>query len=276
MAAHAQVPPARLAGACPMPDGRRWLKRFRRPAAGATTLLCLHHAGGNAAMFRDWPRLLPPSIDPVAVQLPGRADRCDERPFYDMDALVDSLAEVVAPLLDQPVALFGASMGARVGWSLAHALRERALPMPRALYVSASVAPSLERQIRGWNGPDEGLVRYVQELGGTPPQLLADEELRSEMLATLRADLTVLSTQAYQPSVPLGIPVTAFAGAADKESPPQRMQPWGAETTGPFALNILDCGHFLDAHAVRQVTETLAADLRGSDSHAPRRQRDQP
>jgi medium-chain acyl-[acyl-carrier-protein] hydrolase len=259
-----------------MAGGGRWFKRFRRPAAGATTLLCLHHAGGNAAMFRDWQWMLPLSIDPIAVQLPGRADRSDEQLFYDMDDLVDSLVQMVAPLMDQPVALFGASMGARVGWSLAHALRERALPMPRALYVSASAAPSLERQIRGWNGPDEGLVRYMQELGGTPSQLFEDQELLSEMVATLRADLTVLSTHTYQPSVPLEIPITAFAGAADQESPPQRMEPWGAETTGPFVMKIVDCGHFFDSYAVQQVTEKLVADLRGIDGCAPSRQGDQP
>lgn len=259
-----------------MSDEGRWFKRFRRPAAGATTLLCFHHAGGNAAMFRDWPRVLPPSVNPVAVQLPGRADRSDEQLFYDMGALVNSLVEMVTPLMDQPVALFGASMGARVGWSLAHALRERALPMPRALYVSASVAPSLDRQIRGWNGPDEGLVRYMQELGGTPSQLLQDQELLREMVATLRADLTVLSTHTYQPSVPLDIPITAFAGAADEESPPQRMEPWGAETTGPFVMNIIDCGHFFDSHAVQQVADTLVADLRRTGGCASHRQGDQP
>ncbi|MEV6411151.1 alpha/beta fold hydrolase [Kribbella sp. NPDC051718] len=246
-----------------MSDGRRWFKRFRRPAAGATTLLCLHHAGGNAAMFRGWPGILPQSIDPIAVQLPGRVDRCDEQPYYEMDELVDNLVGAVEPLMDRPIALFGASMGARVGWSLAHELRERAMPMPRALYVSSSAAPSLERQIRGWNGPDEGLVRYMKELGGTPDQLLEDQEMLAEMVATLRADLTVLSTHTYQPSVPLDIPITAFAGAADEESPPHRMEPWGAETTGPFVLNIVDGGHFFDSYAVRQVTETLVADLQG-------------
>jgi medium-chain acyl-[acyl-carrier-protein] hydrolase len=244
-------------------DGRRWFKRFRRPASGTTTLLCLHHAGGNAAMFRDWPSMLPSMIDPVAVQLPGRADRFDEQPFYKMDELVDDLLDAVAPLLDRPVAFFGASMGSRVGWSLAHALRDRGMPMPRALYVSASVAPSLERQIRGWNGPDEGLVRYMEELGGTPAQLLADQELLGEMVATLRADLTVLSTHTFQPSVLLDIPIIAFAGAADKESPPHSMEPWGVETTGPFAMKIVDSGHFFDSYAMRQVTDTIAANLRG-------------
>jgi len=212
-------------------------------------------------MFRSWPRMLPPSIDPLAVQLPGRADRSAEDLFYDMNILVDRLVEAVAPLTDQPFALFGASMGARVGWHLAHALRERALPMPRALYVAASTAPSLERQIRGWDGPPEGLVRYMQELGGTPAQLMGNRELLADMVTTLRADLTVLSTHTYQPSVQLDIPITAFAGQADDESPPHRMRPWGKETTGPFVMKLLDSGHFFDSNGTRKMLETISGDL---------------
>jgi len=245
-----------------MSDERRWFKRFRRPVPDATTLLCLHHAGGNAATFRDWPRLLPPSIDPVAVQLPGRADRSGEPYFYEMDRLVAGLVAAIAPLLDRPIAFFGASMGARVGWSLAHAMRERGMPMPLALYVSASSAPSLDREVRGWNGPDAGLVRYMRELGGTPAQLFGDPELLADMVATLRADLTVLSTHTYYPATLLDIPITAFAGKADEEAPPDRMEPWGAETTAAFHLNVIDGSHFLDSFAVGQVIDVLAADLR--------------
>lgn len=245
-----------------MSDGRRWFKRFRSPTAGATTLLCLHHAGGNAAMFREWPRLLSPSIDPIAVQLPGRADRIDEQPYHSMHDLVDNLVDAVEPLLNRPLALFGASMGARVGWSLAHALRERGLPMLRALYVSASSAPSLDREVRGWNGPDEGLVHYMRTLGGTPAQFLDDAVMLGEIVTTLRADLTVLSTHKYQPDVLLNIPITAFAGASDEESPPQQQEPWGKETTGPFVMNVLDGGHFLNADTTRLVIDSISEDLR--------------
>src|SRR4051794_27383072 len=100
---------------------RRWLKRFRRQRQDSTLLLCFHHAGGNASMFRELPYLLPPSIDPVAVQLPGRSDRWTEPHFQEMEGLVDSLTQVIEPLSDCPIAFFGVSMGARVSWSLAHA-----------------------------------------------------------------------------------------------------------------------------------------------------------
>jgi medium-chain acyl-[acyl-carrier-protein] hydrolase len=244
-----------------MSNGGRWFKRFRRPQDGATTLLCLHHAGGNAAAFREWPRALPDRIDPVAVQLPGRADRSGELAYTRMDELVTDLARALEPMLDRPIAFFGSSMGARVGWSLAHVLRESGMPMPRALFVTASTAPSLDRQIRGWNGPDEVLLDYIQELGGTPRELLEDAELRADILAVLRADLTVLSTHTYQPEVLLDIPITAFAGAHDVESPPTRMLPWRDQTSGTFSMHTVDSGHFLDAAATALVLKTIGSDL---------------
>lgn len=244
-----------------MSDARRWLKHLRPPTAGATTLLCLHHAGGNAASYRDWARLLPDAVAPVAVQLPGRAERMDEPAHEDMDALVLGLLEAIQPLLDRPFAIFGTSMGARVGWSLAHALRERGLPMPRVLYVLASAAPSLDREIRGWNGSDEQLIGYMRDMGGTPPELMEDPELLGYLVAVLRADLTVLSTHTDQPDELLDIPVMAFAGRDDHESPPERIAPWEGSTTGPFTLHTIDGGHFLDAEGMREVTGLVAADL---------------
>ncbi len=244
-----------------MSDTRRWLKWLRPPVEGATTLLCLHHAGGNAASFLEWAQLLPESITPVAVQLPGRADRMDEPLLEDMGALVNALLEALEPLREDPFAVFGSSMGARVGWSLAHALRERELPLPRALYVYACAAPSLDRQIRGWNGPDAGLVRYMYKMDGTPKQLLEDPELLGYLVAVLRADLTVLSTHAYQPDVPLDIPVMAFAGRDDEASPLGKMAPWADATRGPFTMHVIEGGHFLGAEGLRQVTRTVAADM---------------
>jgi surfactin synthase thioesterase subunit len=86
---------------------RRWLKRFAPPSqAPRIPLLCFHHAGGHAGMFRAWPRLMTPAVEPIAVQLPGRADRFREAPFERMAPLVDELTDVIAPLLEGPYACY--------------------------------------------------------------------------------------------------------------------------------------------------------------------------
>lgn len=248
-----------------MPPGpsaeRRWLKRPVREADAAVRLLCFHYAGGSAAMFRDWPRLLPRAIEPVAVQLPGRTDRLDEPPCDDMARLVSQIIEVIKPLLDQPFACYGSSMGARVSWALAHALRDRSMPLPRKLFVASSEAPRTARPVRGWDEPDSGLVAYLAELGGTPPEILEDSFLLERLLPTLRADLTVLASHEPKPSVPLDIPIHAIVGRDDQESAPPSMRAWAQETTAGFALDVIDAGHFFDAAADRRVTEIVRAGL---------------
>ncbi|WNV84696.1 thioesterase domain-containing protein [Umezawaea sp. Da 62-37] len=242
-------------------DERRWLKGLGRRGGGRTRLLCFHYAGGSAAMFRQWWHLLPDSVEPVAVQLPGRADRFGEPPHTTMAALVEDLVDVLGPVLDHPYACFGASMGARVSWVLSHALRDRHLPMPRKLYVSSSSGPVLEEAVRGWDGTDDELVAYVRELGGTPPEVLDDSGLLTALLPVLRADLTVLASHEYRPSTPLDVPVHVFAGRHDLESTPERMAAWRAETSAAFDLDLIDTGHFLDDDAVRRVTDVIGRDL---------------
>jgi medium-chain acyl-[acyl-carrier-protein] hydrolase len=239
----------------------RWLRCPRRDESAHLRLLCFHYAGGNAAIFRDWPRLLPSAIEPIAVQLPGRTDRVAEPPYTDMDTLVAELIEVIMPLLGQPVACYGASMGARVAWALAHALRDRGLPLPAKLYVASSTAPSLELPVRGWNEPDSGLIDYMRDLGGTPEAILADREWLSQLLPTLRADLTVLGTHALRPARPLNIPVHAFSGVDDVEASPDLMSGWQAETAAGFWLDAIPGGHFFSREGQQRVIDVISADL---------------
>jgi surfactin synthase thioesterase subunit len=246
-------------------DGdRRWLKRFGRAGGAAPTevrLLCFHHAGGSASMYRHWSRLMPGTIEPIAVQLPGRADRLYEPPYDRMPPLVDQLIEVIKPLLDQPLAFYGVSMGGRVAWALAHALRDRAMPMPSALFVAASAAPCLDNGQWQWENRDDGLEGYVREMGGTPPEVLAEPELLASLLPTLQADLTVLSTHDFHPATPLDVPIRAFAGTGDPEASPPRMRGWAAETSARFDLQEIPGGHFFDAAGERLVIQALGHDL---------------
>ncbi len=248
---------------------RRWLKRFGPRDDAAIRLLCFHYAGGSASMYRRWPLLMTPSVEPIAVQLPGRADRFNEPAYHRMAPLVDELIEVVEPLLDRPFACYGVSMGARVSWALAHALRERGMPMPLRLYVACDAAPLTDNGVWKWEGREDGLEGYVREMGGTPPEVLAEPMLLAALLPTLRADLTVLSTHGFRPARPLDLPIHAFCGVDDIEAPPRRMRDWQAETSARFVLDTMACGHFFDADTERQVIDTIGRDLTAEDRSAP-------
>jgi surfactin synthase thioesterase subunit len=224
-------------------------------------LLCFHHAGGNAAMFRRWRPLLPDSIELLAVQLAGRADRFTE-PVYDrMTALVDDLVDVSKPLLDRPFACFGISMGSRVAWALAHALREQSMPLPVRLYLACDPAPVTDDGTWPWQDHSDGLVGHMREMGGTPTEVLDQPELLRALLPTLRGDLTVLETHNFHPAVPLNVPIHAFAAVDDPVADPECVGLWRTETTSDFRLHRLPGGHFLTAQAEDQVVRTIIDDL---------------
>jgi medium-chain acyl-[acyl-carrier-protein] hydrolase len=238
---------------------RRWLKRFGGQAGSGPTLLCFPYAGSSASIYRQWSQLVPGPVDTVAVQLPGRADRFSETPYNRMDPLIDDLVSVCSPLLERPFAFYGTSMGARVAWALSHRLRERGLPLPSMLFVAASAAPVTDDGTWLWEDHADGLEGYVREMGGTPPEVLAESELLASLLTTLGADLTVLSTHggALRTAQPLPVPIHAFAGMDDPEAPPERMAGWAAETSAGFDLDALPCGHFFDAQSESRVCERV-------------------
>jgi surfactin synthase thioesterase subunit len=245
-----------------MDSERRWLKRFgRRTQPAELRLLCFHHAGGNAAMYRQWPQRLPRSVEPVAVQLPGRADRFLESPYDRMEPLVDRLIEVVKPLLDLPYACYGVSLGARVAWALTHALRERAMPPPRMLFVAACAAPTLDDGTFDWEDWEDDLEGYLRQLGGTPAEALAEPDLLAALLPTLRADLAVFGNHRFRPATPLDLPIHAFAGTDDHTATPDRMRGWRAETSARFDLDVVSGGHFFDPAGERAVARMIGQDL---------------
>ena len=253
---------------------RRWLKRFSGAGRAAEIrLLCFHHAGGSAAMYRRWPELMTPAIEPIAVQLPGRAERFGEPAFDRMAPLIGELVEVVTPLLEAPFACYGVSMGARVAWSLALALRARALPMPVQLFLACDPAPMHDDGSRPWEEGPGGLEGYLRELGGTPPEVLAEPEVIRALLPTLRADLTLLTRAPASPDLPLDVPIRVFAGTEDPTAPPARMRGWQAETSRRFQLDLIPGGHFFDEAGERRVIDAIGHDLtRGRHSASPGRQ----
>lgn len=241
---------------------RRWIKRFgRRTSEADLRLLCFHHAGGSASLYRGWPAALPPHVEPAAVQLPGRADRFREPSHERMDELMEELVTAVEPMLDRPFACYGFSMGARVAWALAHELRERGMPQPCKLFVASCAAPALDDGHFDWEDRPDGLEGYVREIGGTPDEVLAEPALLAALLPTLHSDLTVLSTHTYRPDTPLDMPIHAFAGIDDIAASPERMRDWATETSAAFTLDELACAHFPDDAAERRVLGAVARGL---------------
>jgi surfactin synthase thioesterase subunit len=179
------------------------------------------------------------------MQLPGRENRLGEQPFSRMAPLVESLASAMEPELWKPYALFGHSLGARIGFELARALRRRHQRQPLHLFVSACAAPHIREYKELLHQlSDNLLVDRILKLNGTSAEVQQNPELLELVLPTIRADLTVAETYHHTPEAPLACPITAFGGTHDPLVRLKHLKGWHGYTIDAFSLHLLSGDHF--------------------------------
>jgi medium-chain acyl-[acyl-carrier-protein] hydrolase len=226
------------------PSIDRWIMRPRPNARARLRLFCMAHAGGGASAFRTWADALPPEVEVLPVQLPGRENRIMEAPFDRLEPLVEALADAVQPYLTLPFALFGHSNGALIGFELARTLRARGRPGPVHFFASGRRAPDLPPDRLTHHLPEPEFLADLQELGGLPAELLAHEELLSLLVPTLRADVAIHETYAFAEQAPLECPITAYGGLTDPKVQRHQVEAWARHTRGPFVVRMFPGGHF--------------------------------
>lgn len=249
----------------PVQPANPWALRMRDATALAPLLrlICVPYAGGGAAVYHGWADHLPGVIEPWAVRMPGRDARLHEPLRTDLVATAEELADALAPMLTQPYAFFGHSLGAFLAFETVRALRARGAPEPVLLAVSARNPP----QQRTYGGgvhrlpDDEYLDVLDRRYGAIPPLLREDAQMRALYLPILRADTTMLETYRYVPGLPLGCPVVAYGGSEDPETSPATLGAWAEVTSAGCATAVLPGGHFFLGPSREELLGHLTAEL---------------
>lgn len=231
-------------------------------------LLALPCAGASATMYLRWRRLLPHWIRVVPVELPGRGARVGEPFVEDFARLVAQICDEQAAAMQGRYALFGHSMGALLAHGMAQRRHVLAQPMPQALFVSASPAPSRRDPDRfaGMDN-DAALMADLRRQGGTPEAVFESTELLRLTLDSLAADYRVCESYRHRPSESLSVPMHAFAGRQD-DIAADRIGAWRGETRLAFTLDWFDGGHFFIRQQEQKVLATIVRELASQFSGA--------
>ncbi|MFF8562408.1 thioesterase II family protein [Streptomyces albidoflavus] len=237
-----------------------WIRRYHPAPDAQVCLVCLPHAGGSASYWFPMSAALAPCVDVLSVQYPGRQDRLAEPCRESVAELAEEVAEALAPYTGGPLALFGHSMGAVVGFEVARRLEECGT-VPAALFVSGRRAPSLHRDENVHRRDTDGIVAELRRLGGTDPRAFADPDILDLILPAVRADYKAVESYRYAPGPPLSSPLHALIGDTDPRVTPDEARAWRPHTTGDFALRVFSGGHFyLTDHQpaiLRLITDAL-------------------
>jgi len=226
-------------------------------------VFCFHHAGGNASAYRDWVGACS-RINAIPVELPGKASRMRERWVADFSRLCQQLAgEILQVAAGAPVALYGHSMGAALAYQTAACLQEIHRTPPEAVVIAARQAPgeTIEGEYHSSMGLD-ALREELEAVGGTPPEILADDDLMNLLLTGIQRDY-VLHEDFRHASTILSCPVLAFAGEQDPTVAPDMLTRWSRFTSGRFVMKVLPGGHFFPLDAGADFLDELADGIEG-------------
>lgn len=221
-----------------------WFGRRSPKPDGLYRMLPLPYAGGGASLFRSWLNAFGADIDVLPVHLPGREERFREPAFTRLDSLVDDLMEALLPLPEQPTALFGWSMGARIAHAIARRLQEAGRP-PLLLIAGAHPAPQFAHSLEPIHGlSTERFWEGIAKFGGVPAELLADRGFREFAEPTLRADFELIETCPAIEPPSITCPVAVIAADDDRLVDRIRLDAWAATTSGPTMFLTVPGGHF--------------------------------
>jgi surfactin synthase thioesterase subunit len=239
-----------------------WLPPARRAGRG-TPLVCLPPAGAGAGFFRSWGAALP-GRRIVPAQLPGREERYGEPLIADARAIARAVAGAILAEGWPAVALAGYSFGALLAFEAAAALEADGRCRVEVVVACARGAPQSAPRDSAAEWPDADLLAYIRDLGGLPPEVLAEPAFLDLLLPVLRADLRANDRYAAAPAHRIVAPIVSIAGTDDAASGDAREAAWGGRTHGAHQLHLVPGGHFFINENPGAAFATIASALPAS------------
>ncbi|TRV71534.1 thioesterase [Streptomyces sp. 130] len=228
-------------------------------------LLLLHHAGGSARVFDALVAALPPHIEPITLDLPGRGLSWREEPAACAEEAIDWLVARTAGI-DGEFAVFGHSLGAYLGLGLIARLEEQEGGVRcSTLFASANSGPVgavLPFEGSALATDDEEIFRIAEASGGViDEQVRAHAQLRERTARLLRADFAL--SQSFlnkQRRTVTEAEIIVCCGSDDIFSA-QQLEQWRLNSTSGTEIHRFSGGHFYLAENAEGVADVVAAKL---------------
>ncbi len=223
-------------------------------------LFCLPYAGGSASIYYDWSKYLDSSIDITPIELSGRGERINE-PFYaNVEEAVEDIFDKIKPSIDVgSYALFGHSMGAMLVYEVARKIARANLNTPEHLFFSGRGVPNIKpKKIKNYHlMSDKEFKAELLNLGGTPPEIFENEELRQLFLPLLRSDFSLAEANfSDRKVIPFKCNISILVGKEESLSP-KRIQTWKSHTHGLCVIYLFNGGHFFIKNQGKEIANII-------------------
>jgi medium-chain acyl-[acyl-carrier-protein] hydrolase len=241
-----------------MLDMKSWIK-LSKSENDNFRVLCFPYSGGTAQVYRPLTNLLPDGVSVYSYELPGRGRRFGEEIPGMLSGLVEDAFSSIRGLIERPYAFLGHSLGGIIAFEMTRHLRKQGQPLPKHLFVSGIRAPQVpKREGEAFNLPRQAFIEKIKDMGGTPSEILENEEMLDIMIPVLRKDFQIYETYSYSQDVPMPIPITAFGGRGDNFVTEDDIRQWSEHTSSLFDMQIFAGDHFFILDNMNNVAQSIA------------------
>lgn len=226
----------------------RWFPYNEQLDKGKPMLFCFHYAGGTASAFFEWKKAIK-NANIVPVELPGKGTRYKEVFLKRIEDILQRLCEEILPLIrGHTFYFYGHSMGAAIAFYTGMYLQKNKGIVPEKFIVSGRQAPqdlSVDEGI-GYLS-DEEIKKELERVGGTPDEILSNEDIMKFFMPAIRADYCLNDSFSYE-GEKINCPIIANCGHKDEDASLDIMNGWRAVTSKEFVIREFEGDHFFPFH----------------------------
>lgn len=222
-------------------------------------LFCFSYAGGSAAVYLKWKKIMDSSIEIVPVELPGRGKRFSERLCYDMNEVVrDVYSKLEKNFINEDYMFYGHSMGSWIVYYLTNEIIKQGGRVPRRLFLSGKEAPHIKKNLQVYHEMnDDEFINKIYELGGTPKEIIENKDLLDIYIPILKNDYKLIETCQYEkPIKKYDFDITIFNGR-DDDINQNDVYGWKEYTSKQFKVYNFEGGHFFINYHEKEMLDII-------------------
>jgi len=226
-------------------------------------LFCLPYAGGSETIYYQWRNYLHPSIHLVPIELKGRGKRFSEIFYKNLEEAVDDIFENIRDkIVSDDYAIYGHSMGSLLAYELYYKINQMRMKTPKHIFFSGYKAPSIIREReKTYTLPDYDFMRKVVDMGGTPEELMNNQELFQIFVPIIRNDFKILENYMYnERENKIACDVSILNGKEDSINLEEILE-WKNHVCKRFKVYNFEGNHFFIHNNVENITNIINATL---------------
>jgi len=226
-------------------------------------LFCLPYAGGSESIYYNWQKHLGSSIKLEPIELRGRGKRYNED-FYENfnEAIDDVFLSIRHKIAHNNYAIFGHSLGSLLAYELYYKICNENLIKPKHIFFSGNAAPSAKSEEKELHKlPDNEFMQEIINLGGTPKEVLENDELLQFVLPILRSDIKINEDFIYKERKDkIECDITVFSGKED-DIKLEELLKWRSHCSQGFKVHMIEGNHFFINSNIKSIMNIINSEL---------------